>query len=221
MAKRERAEKRATAGDKTEGSPWPPGVTLLHTLAGHSDIVLGAAFSPQSGTQMHRETVLWDLAGQPAYRLVHQLSLDDAAVACVLFDARSETNPFDGAAYWAQVLQQTRANLQFARFLVASRVDVGGLPASVERIQAFAQEHGFEPELFWTSALTDEGCQELLAAIRDAIDWDKLAAVSSTETLARVACVRLAAERRTRLSRRTCGRAVAGTAHDCRAETAV
>ena len=50
----------------------------------------------EHGTVMHRDTVLWDLAGQPAYRLVHQLSMDDAAVACVLFDARSETNPFEG-----------------------------------------------------------------------------------------------------------------------------
>ncbi|NQV27910.1 MAG: TIR domain-containing protein [Rhodopirellula sp.] len=165
--------------DKDKYVPSEKSTHARRTLLLDSQIV-----ETEHGTQMHRETVLWDLAGQPAYRLVHQLSLDDAAVACVLFDARSETNPFDGAAYWAQVLQQTRANLQFTRFLVASRVDVGGLPASVERIQAFAQEHGFEPELFQTSALTGDGCQELLAAIRNAIDWDKLPAVSSTETLA-------------------------------------
>jgi len=30
-------------------------------------------------SEVHRETVLWDLAGQPAYRLVHQLSMEDAA----------------------------------------------------------------------------------------------------------------------------------------------
>jgi WD40 repeat protein len=60
--------------------------------------------------KIHKEIVLWDLAGQPAYRLVHQLSMDDAALACVLFDARSETNPFEGAAYWSQVLDQVRTN---------------------------------------------------------------------------------------------------------------
>ena len=165
--------------DKGKYVPSEKSTHARRTLLLDSQIV-----ETEHGTQMHQETVLWDLAGQPAYRLVHQLSPDDAAVACVLIDARSETSPFDGAAYWAQVLQQTRANLQFTRFLVASRMDVGGLPASVERIQAFAQEHGFEPELFQTSALTGDGCQELLAAIRDAIDWDKLPAVSSTETLA-------------------------------------
>ena len=55
-----------------------------------------------SGVDEHRETVLWDLAGQPAYRLVHQLAMDDAAVACVLLDARSETNPLEGALYWSR-----------------------------------------------------------------------------------------------------------------------
>jgi GTPase SAR1 family protein len=49
-----------------------------------------------AGVDEHRETVLWDLAGQPAYRLVHQLAMDDAAVACVLLDARSETNSLEG-----------------------------------------------------------------------------------------------------------------------------
>src|SRR5262249_28062728 len=58
-----------------------------------------AVAMPQ-GAESHRETVLWDLAGQPVYRLVHQLSMEDAAVACVLFDARSETNPLEGASYW-------------------------------------------------------------------------------------------------------------------------
>ena len=52
-----------------------------------------------NGVSLHRETALGDLAGQPAYRLVHQLNMEDAALACVLFDNRSETNPFEGAAY--------------------------------------------------------------------------------------------------------------------------
>ena len=62
------------------------------------------------GVSLNQETVLWDLAGQPAYRLVHQLSMEDAALACVLFDCRNETNPFEGAAYWSQVLDQASTN---------------------------------------------------------------------------------------------------------------
>ena len=38
------------------------------------------------GRSEMRETLLWDLAGQPGYRLVHQLHLDEATVALVVFD---------------------------------------------------------------------------------------------------------------------------------------
>src|SRR5205823_2756665 len=92
---------------------------------------------------LHRETILWDLAGQPAYRSVHQLSMDDAALACVLFDSRSETNPFEGAAYWSEVLSQARTTANLKKILVASRIDVGGLPASRARIAKFATENDF------------------------------------------------------------------------------
>jgi small GTP-binding protein len=138
-----------------------------------------------AGVDEHREVVLWDLAGQPAYRLVHQLAMDDAAVACVLFDARSETNPLEGAAYWSQALDQARTNAPIAKLLVPSRMDVGGLPVSQERLQVFAQERGFAG-VFPTSAFTGEGCDALLRAIREGVRWDDLPAVSSTETLARL-----------------------------------
>lgn len=134
--------------------------------------------------KIHREVLLWDLAGQPAYRLVHQLSMDDAALACVLFDSRSETNPFEGAAYWSQVLDQARTNTKkkLIKILVASRSDVGGLPAGTERINTFVREHGFAG-FFKTSAKTGQGCDELLQAIRQAIPWDDLPSVSSPEVL--------------------------------------
>ncbi len=135
------------------------------------------------GISLHQETVLWDLAGQPAYRLVHQLSMEDAALACVLFDCRNETNPFEGAAYWSQVLDQARTNTKLKKLLVASRIDVGGLPAGKERIEAFARESGFA-EFIQTSAYTGKGCDELLEAIRKGISWDDVPKVTTTTTLA-------------------------------------
>lgn len=132
---------------------------------------------------LHQETVLWDLAGQPAYRLVHQLSMEDAALACVLFDCRNETNPFEGAAYWSQVLDQIRTRAEVRKFLVASRIDVGGLPASRERIEAFRRENDFA-QFLATSASTGEGCEELFDAIRQAIPWEDLPTVTTTTTLA-------------------------------------
>ncbi|MDT5060270.1 MAG: hypothetical protein QOH63_729 [Acidobacteriota bacterium] len=135
------------------------------------------------GVSLHQETVLWDLAGQPAYRLVHQLSMEDAALACVLFDCRNETNPFEGAAYWSQVLDQARTNTKLKKLLVASRIDVGGLPAGKERVIAFARENGFA-QFISTSAYTSEGCDDLLAAIHREINWNDLPKVTTTKTLA-------------------------------------
>lgn len=48
-----------------------------------------------------RETLLWDLAGQPGYQLIHQLYLNEVTVALVVFDTRSETDPFAGVRHWA------------------------------------------------------------------------------------------------------------------------
>jgi small GTP-binding protein len=136
-----------------------------------------------SGVLLHHETVLWDLAGQPAYRLVHQLSMEDATLACVLFDCRNETNPFEGAAYWSQVIDQARTNRKLKKLLVAARIDVGGLPSGKERIEAFARENGFA-QFIPTSAYTGEGCEELLEAIRQGIPWDEVPKVTTTTTLA-------------------------------------
>ncbi|HEX3146520.1 MAG TPA: TIR domain-containing protein [Gemmataceae bacterium] len=137
----------------------------------------------EGGVALHQETVLWDLAGQPAYRLVHQLSMDEAALACVLFDCRNESNPFEGAAYWSRVLEQARTNTKLKKILVASRIDVGGLPAGRERIDAFVREHGFS-RFIATSAFRGDGCDELLTAIRDDIAWEQLPKVTTTRVLA-------------------------------------
>ncbi len=139
-----------------------------------------------SGVALHREIVLWDLAGQPAYRLVHQLSMEDAVLACVLFDCRNETNPFEGPLYWSQALQQARTNAELKKILVAARIDVGGLPDSRERIDTFARDNGFEGAVIATSALNGEGCDELLSRILENIPWDEVPTITTTDVLAQL-----------------------------------
>lgn len=178
------AEGRFEATESTHGRR----VWILNADKDHEPIHLPSSAASSNTAQLpstvheSREIVLWDLAGQPVYRLVHQLSLDDAAIACVLFDARSETNPFEAAAFWSRVLKQAKTAVPLTLFLIAARIDVGGLPASPERIEAFAREHGFA-KVFHTSACTGEGCNELLSEIRRAIPWDQLPSVSSTVIL--------------------------------------
>jgi len=82
------------------------------------------------------------------------------------------------------VLDQIRINTKkkLVKFLVASRSDVGGLPAGADRIDAFVRENGFAG-FFATSAKSGQGCDELLQAIRQAIPWEDLPSVSSPEVL--------------------------------------
>ena len=81
------------------------------------------------------------------------------------------------------MLDQAATNTKLKKLLVAARIDVGGLPASKERIEAFAREHGFA-QFIPTSASTGEGCDDLLEAIRQGIPWDEVPKVTTTDTLA-------------------------------------
>ncbi|WP_232837237.1 TIR domain-containing protein [Lentzea terrae] len=137
-----------------------------------------------SGDVQTRETLLWDLAGQPGYRMVHQLHLNEIAVALVVFDARSETDPFAGVQYWSRALAQARrldgaAAVRLKAFLVAARTDRGGTAVSRARIERAVQQYGFDG-FIETSAKEGWGVDELIRAARGAIDWDAVPVVSST-----------------------------------------
>ena len=54
------------------------------------------------------EAILWDLAGQPDYRLIHALFLDDADLALVLFDPTRNDDPLHGVEFWLKQLQVGR-----------------------------------------------------------------------------------------------------------------
>ena len=134
-------------------------------------------------TETH-EILLWDLAGQPGYRLIHQLHLDEVTVALVVFDARSETDPFAGVQYWDRALRQAQyvqgdIALPLKKFLVAARADRGGIGVSTQRVQSVEQGLGFVG-FYETSAKEGRHITELKAAIFEAIDWEHLPRVSST-----------------------------------------
>jgi WD40 repeat protein len=131
-----------------------------------------------------REILLWDLAGQPGYRIVHQLHLNDSAVALILFDSRSETAPLAGIGYWARALQHAQAveglpHDPLPTFLVAARTDRGVVGISNERLDAVVGEFGFRACLS-TSALEGWGVDDLRAAVLDAIDWSQIPVVTSS-----------------------------------------
>jgi GTPase SAR1 family protein/transcription elongation factor Elf1 len=137
------------------------------------------------GRKEVHETLLWDLAGQPNYRLIHQLHLDDVVLALIVFDAHSDINPFAGVNYWERVLrlaQRPEHNpiVTMKRFLVAARIDRGGRSVSHHRIEQLRSDLELD-EYFETSAKDGRGIAELSRAIKTAIDWEVLPRVSSTK----------------------------------------
>jgi len=131
-----------------------------------------------------RETLLWDLAGQPGYRVIHQLHLNEVAVALVVFDARSETDPLAGVRQWERALRlaqqrQGTSCVPMKKILVLARADRGTVSVSKERLEALLEEFGFDG-YFETSAKEGWQIKELRQAIEQAIPWGELPEVSST-----------------------------------------
>ena len=145
--------------------------------------------TPDGATET-REILLWDLAGQPGYRLTHQLYLGETAIAIVVFDAHSETDPFAGVRYWDRALRQAHQATAAPgrpprKLLVAARTDRGGIGVSRERVEALRAELDFDL-YFFTSAKEGWSIPELSAAIEQAVDWDHTPRTHSTALFHRI-----------------------------------
>jgi len=148
------------------------------------------------GRKEMRETLLWDLAGQPGYRLIHQLHLNEVAVALIIFDGRSETDPFAGVYHWDRALRQAQriqgsSAPPLKKMLVAARVDRGGVGVSSERIATVMRELGIE-SYYETSARDGRNIAALIEAIKASIDWGGLPWVRSTDFFQRMKAFLLA-----------------------------
>lgn len=138
----------------------------------------------RKGWGVKREILLWDLAGQDDYRLIHQLYLKDVALALLVYNG-SSTEAFRSVRYWNRALdnmQRTAKNeaMQTIKFLVEARADQGRSNYSTKYIEEVRAEQKFE-RYFKTSALQGIGIDELRKAIREAIPWDSLPEVVSTQ----------------------------------------
>jgi WD40 repeat protein/class 3 adenylate cyclase len=128
-----------------------------------------------------REIVLWDLAGQPGYRIIHQLHLEDISVAAIVFDSKSELDPFAGVRHWNRAFLQAKrfgSKPKGAKILVAARVDRGSIGLSTGRLEALLRELDIR-DYVATSAKEGIGIAELKTKIEEAIDWEALPAVTS------------------------------------------
>src|SRR5262249_34735893 len=120
------------------------------------------------------EAVLWDLAGQPDYRLIHALSIQDADLALILFDPTNTRDPLGGAEYWLRQLPP-----ECPKILLAARVDRGHPVLTGEELDRFCRRQGIAGGWVSTSAASGLGLDELLERMRKAIPWDDKPAVST------------------------------------------
>jgi small GTP-binding protein len=126
---------------------------------------------------VEREVWLWDFAGQPDYRLIHQLFMDQTALALVVFDPQND-NPFAKLPHWENAISEAVGNSP-PKLLVAARCDRGGLTVSTDRRNEYQAERNYAAYLE-TSAKSGAGCLELKAAIAEHIPWDDLGFTASS-----------------------------------------
>jgi hypothetical protein len=101
------------------------------------------------------------------------------AVALVVFDARSETDPLAGVRHSERALRlaqqrQGTPGAPMKKFLVSARNDRGGVSIGEDRLQAILKEFGFDG---YSKTSVKEGWEikQLRAAIEQAIEWERAA----------------------------------------------
>lgn len=129
------------------------------------------------------EAILWDFAGQPDYRLVHALFVDNADLALVLFDASDIHDPLHGVNFWLQQLRTGKSRCPI--ILVAAQTDRGTSPLTPEELSAFCRRHGIVGPIE-TSAVTGFGVDELTERMKALIAWEDKPATVTTTTFKRI-----------------------------------
>lgn len=143
----------------------------------------------EDGTEC--EAILWDLAGQPDYRLIHALFLDDADLALVLFDPTDSREPLHGVEFWLKQLRSGRKKSGDDKgycpvILVGARADRGESRLTSEEIEEFCRQRGLTGGYLATSAKEGVGLDELLRRMKEQIAWEQKSATVTTVTFKRI-----------------------------------
>lgn len=178
---------KSALGLALTGKPFTP------TESTHGRKVL--PFSKQEvelsdGRKEIHEALVWDLAGQPGYRLIHQLHLSEISIALIVFDSRNETDPFAGIHHWVNALRvaqrvQGASAPKIKKFLIAARMDRSGTSVSDARLQNLMRDLNID-KCFAISAKEHLGIEQLKEEIEQAIQWSRLPKVTSTDLFQRI-----------------------------------
>lgn len=130
------------------------------------------------------EAVLWDLAGQPIYRSIHAIFLDNVDMSLLLFDPTIRQEPLKGVEFWIGQLAGKR--VLPPSVLVGTRVDRGVPVLTTEELDQFCIYQGISGGYIGTSAMTGAGVDELVNLIQELIPWDTMTTTVTTMTFKRV-----------------------------------
>jgi small GTP-binding protein len=131
---------------------------------------------PEAGGEegVEREVWLWDLAGQVEYRLVHQLYMEQTALALLVFDPQRD-DLFASLTYWQAALQKIAGRTQPPAILVAARCDRPGLRLTIEELQHWAAARGLHGPVLTSAKVPDHpGTAELRQFIATLIPWERM-----------------------------------------------
>jgi WD40 repeat protein len=117
---------------------------------------------------VQRQVFLWDLAGQPDYRIVHALFVDDAHVALVLFEGGGRGDQLAAPRYWARVLSPSQRHL-----LIASKVEQGEPALTRRELEEFCKTNGFDGCLS-VGCETSRGIAELERRVQALLPWPEI-----------------------------------------------
>ena len=156
---------------------WKPSDSTVGAWATHWPL------SVVTDDGIEREIWLWDFGGQADQRLIHQLYMDETALAVLVFDGQKE-DLFETLGQWDRDLTRA-ATKDFIKILVAGRIDTGGLRLSKNQINVFAEERGYS-SFIETSAKIGTGCEELKQAILDGIPWENIPWLTSPRLFKRL-----------------------------------
>jgi small GTP-binding protein len=128
-----------------------------------------------------REVWLWDLAGQPDYRLTHQLFMEQTALALLVFDPQGE-KIYDTVGYWQRALGKVVREGNVKGVLVAARCDRPGLRLTLDEVREWAAARGLQGPILTAAKLKKHsGAAELRDLIARLLPWDTMEFRSTME----------------------------------------
>lgn len=111
------------------------------------------------------DAVLWDMASQPDYRLIHPLSTADASLALIVFDPTLRPDTFRPISYWLNHLSDSQRK-RCPSILVAARTEVGAPVFTKKELESFCKKNRVSGGYVQTSAARGDGIIQLKNRIR-------------------------------------------------------